>query len=241
MLKGPLEDAIMSTAAERLREARARYYSTATEAARAHGWKGSTYAAHENGQNQIREHHARKYGRAFRVSWLWLLTGEGQSVGTDPDDEENLVPVMGYVGAGGEIHVDGEQPPPDGFDQVELPFTMPEPLIAFEIKGDSMYPSYDPGDIIVCFRHQRQLNEWFLGRTAIVRVSSGERYLKRITLGSRPGTFTLQSWNADPIEDVMIEWVGEIVATVKEAGVRRMARWSDNHGSSKGRATSTAR
>lgn len=138
------------------------------------------------------------------------------------DRPAHAVAVMGIVGAGGAISVLGEQSPPEGHDQVEIPFTLPQPLVAFEVRGDSMHPYYDAGEIIVCFRDQSRPDTWFHGRTAVVRTADGDRYLKRVTAGKRKGTFTLLSSNADPMEDVKIEWFGEIVATVKAEGVRKL-------------------
>ena len=134
------------------------------------------------------------------------------------------VPVMGYVGASGGIETEGEPPPPDGYGQVTIPFTMPDAMIAFEVRGDSMYPAYEPGEIIVCLRDQQHDTDWFLGRTAIVRTDVGERWLKRITRGRRLATYTLHSWNAESMEDIHIAWVGEIIASVKSVGVRRLAK-----------------
>lgn len=62
---------------ERLKAARlaAGFYS-ATEAINKHGWRGSTYRAHENGQNQYDTVTARAYAAAFNTTASWLLTGE---------------------------------------------------------------------------------------------------------------------------------------------------------------------
>lgn len=131
---------------------------------------------------------------------------------------------MGYVGAGAEIAPEFEQPPPEGFDQVELPFEMPAEMIGFEVSGDSMLPEYDPGEIIVCFRDQRRSTESYLGKKAVVRTAEGLRFLKRIVRGPRRGLFNLESWNARTLEAERIEWVGEIVATVKADGVRHIGK-----------------
>lgn len=63
---------------DRLKKARiSAGYSTATDAIRRFGWKGSTYRAHENSQNQYDAETAKIYGQAYGVSPGWLLTGEG--------------------------------------------------------------------------------------------------------------------------------------------------------------------
>ena len=62
---------------ERLRQARiAAGFATATDAIEHCGWKGSTYRAHENGQNNFKVDDADRYGKAYGVSIAWLLIGD---------------------------------------------------------------------------------------------------------------------------------------------------------------------
>lgn len=123
-------------------------------------------------------------------------------------------PVMGRVGAGAEIDVEHEQAPSDGYDLVELPFYFPHPVIAFEVAGDSMLPVYEPGEVIVCLRDQVRSTDSYLGQRVVVKTASGRRFIKRLMRGSKKGVFNLDSWNALTMEDVKLEWVGEIVAAV---------------------------
>jgi len=61
----------------RLREARiAAGFATATDAIEYCGWRGSTYRAHENGQNNFNVEYATLYAKAYGVSAAWLLIGE---------------------------------------------------------------------------------------------------------------------------------------------------------------------
>jgi repressor LexA len=134
----------------------------------------------------------------------------------------NRAPLMGRVGAGAEIDVEFEQAPADGYDTVELPFAFPDPIVAFEVEGDSMLPAYEPGEVIVCLRDQVRSTDHYIGQRVVVRTSTGERYIKRLARGRSRGTYDLESWNARTIEDVRVEWVGEIVASVNPAMVRRV-------------------
>ena len=62
----------------RLREARLTAgFVSATDAIEYCKWKGSTYRAHENGQNNYNAEYATRYGKAYGVSASWLLLGEG--------------------------------------------------------------------------------------------------------------------------------------------------------------------
>lgn len=62
---------------DRLRESRkAAGFVSATSAIDYFKWKGSTYRAHENGQNKFNVEYAKLYGKAYEVNASWLLLGE---------------------------------------------------------------------------------------------------------------------------------------------------------------------
>lgn len=132
------------------------------------------------------------------------------------------VRIMGYVGAGAAIDPDFEQVPADGLATVTLPFTLPDEMIGLEVRGDSMRPRYDDGDVIVVYREQRRPLESFIGEEAAVRTKDGRRYLKTIARGKTRGAVTLLSFNAKPIENVKLDWIGEIYVAVRAGQLRRM-------------------
>lgn len=139
-----------------------------------------------------------------------------------PSDEPANVPVMGRIGAGSVIEPDFDQAPDDGLFDVTLPFPVPDDMIGFQVDGESMLPKYDPGDVIVVWREQRRNTESFIGQLAAVRTERGRRYLKTILKGSESGFYRLESFNAKPIEDVSIQWVGEIHVIVPASQVRHI-------------------
>lgn len=82
----------MGTMGERLREARIKAgYSSASAAAKAHGWVVSSYTAHENGQNDYNSEQAELYGRLYKVSPEWLLFGREIKAGKSPGIDAQLV------------------------------------------------------------------------------------------------------------------------------------------------------
>ena len=136
--------------------------------------------------------------------------------------ELNAVPIMGRVGAGASIGPELEQVPPEGLDEVELPFPIAEETIAFEVVGDSMLPKYESGDIIVVYRDQRHPLSSFYGEEAAVRLKSGERYLKTIERGKTAHVVNLTSFKAKPITSVKLEWIGEICVTLPRGQIARL-------------------
>lgn len=133
------------------------------------------------------------------------------------------VPVMGRIGAGSVIDPDFDQADPSGLYDVTLPFPVPDDMIGLEVDGESMMPKYDPGDVIVVWREQRRHTQAYIGQMAAVRTEDGRRYLKFILNGSKDGLYRLESFNAKPIVDVGISWVGEIHVIVPASQVRHVA------------------
>jgi repressor LexA len=131
------------------------------------------------------------------------------------------VGVMGRVGAGSVIEPELEQIPPDGLYSVSLPFPVPSEMIGFVIEGDSMYPKYESGDVIVVYKDQRHAPTSYLGQLVVIMTEDGRRYLKKIYSGTQPGLYRLESFNAAPIHDVSVTWIGEIYASLPATQVFR--------------------
>ncbi|MBA9034966.1 helix-turn-helix transcriptional regulator [Rhizobium leguminosarum] len=154
------------------------------------------------------------------------LTDESPSSG----DNWHPIPIVGFIGAGAEIMPEFEQVPPEGLDQVHVPFALPEEMIALEVRGDSMLPVYKDGHVVVVYKEQKKPIQAFFGEDAAVRTSDGRRFLKTIMKGS---PVTLMSFNAAPIENVGLEWVGEIFAVLPRTQLKRVDRIGGIQGSLK--------
>lgn len=142
----------------------------------------------------------------------------------ESQSHRNRVKIVGLLGAGAEVEPDFEQVPEGGLDEIAVPFPLPAEMVAFEVKGPSMQPAYHEGSIIITYREQRKPLEQFYGREAAVRTDDGRRYIKTIMSGSKKGTVTLSSFNASPLENQKLVWIGEIFAVLPAASIRHIER-----------------
>ena len=175
-------------------------YETAADAARAFGWSPITYRAHESGLRGLRRDAAARYALAFGVSEAWLLTGQGAPAGI-----RSTVPMVGYVGAGAEVHLfDGDQSS-EQIDEADAPPAADEHTVAVIVRGDSMIPAFRDRDVIY-YRNVRADPDQLIGRECVIRLADGRTFVKILMRGNGPGFFTLFSYNAPLISDVVVEW-----------------------------------
>lgn len=137
------------------------------------------------------------------------------------------VAVMGRIGAGAEILPELEQTPPEGLYDIQTLIPVPAGSIAFEVEGDSMWPRYDPGDVIVCLQEGTNLPD-VIGHEAAVLTSDGKRYLKRVLQGAADGTFDLESHNAGTIRGVTIDWVAGIELVIRSSRWKKLSNGEQN-------------
>jgi phage repressor protein C with HTH and peptisase S24 domain len=117
------------------------------------------------------------------------------------------VPVVGFIGAGGEVIFEEV----DHDDPVARPPGISGTLVALVVNGTSMLPKYKDGDIIYIQREHDGLLPDYIGEDCAVRLTNGETFIKQLIRGSTEGRFTLLSLNAPPIEDVEIEWATPVL------------------------------
>lgn len=193
---------VMSDLHERLRRARVEAgFSTASEAVRRFGWNKHTYAQHENGTRGFKRETADDYAKAFKVSAAWLLTGENRAA-------SNTLPVVGFVGAGAEVFAVDDHAKGAGLEEVEAPPGCPKEAVAVKVRGDSMMDRYAEGDTLIYWRQLPAQD--LLYRTCVVGLEDGRRFVKQITPGEKPGTFTLLSSNAAPRKNERVAWAAPI-------------------------------
>jgi repressor LexA len=197
-----LKIGIFPAMGNKLKELRTAAGMTHEQAAEAMGVSRSQFIKLERGERRLTVDYINQAAKGFGVR------------PSDVIDEEmpSGIPLMGFIGAGAEIEPEFEQVPPEGLDQVTFEIPLPDGLIAFQIRGDSMLPFYKDGHIVVVWEQQKRPIEAFYGEEAVVRTSSGRRFLKTIERGI--AGINLRSFNAPVIENQKIEWIGEIFAVM---------------------------
>ena len=145
-----------------------------------------------------------KIANFFNVSLGYLL-GEGDS------SDAARIPVLGSVPAG--IPLEAIE---DIIDWEEIPNSMlagGREYFALQVKGDSMYPEYLPGDVVIV----RRTPAWQTGDVCVVYVNGYDATLKQLRL-AEGGAVTLQPRNPQyPPRTYTPEEVAELPVSV--AGV----------------------
>lgn len=199
----------------RIKEIREANDVTIEALADATGLSPSYVSRLENGERNLSVKNINLFALALDVTAREIIASEYER-------KANVVAVMGRIGAGAEILPDDEQIPPEGLFEIETPFPIPDDALAFEVTGESMWPRYDPGDIVICWRQGVHVDE-VLGWEAAVRTADGKRYLKRVLKGSLKDTFDLESHNAQPIRGVQLVWVAAIQSVIRSGQWRKLS------------------
>jgi len=119
------------------------------------------------------------------------------------------VPVVGYIGAGAEFQAIDDHAKGGGIDHIEAPPGCSDNAVAVQVRGESMLPVYNDGDILI-YEEQRRDLENFINRRVVCGLGDGRVLVKTMTRGSESGVYTLTSFNSGPITDVVVDWVARI-------------------------------
>lgn len=125
------------------------------------------------------------------------------------------IPLVGYVGAGAEMHTIDDHIKGDGLEQLEMPIIKrtdisAKEILAVRVKGDSMLPLIRDGWTI--YFHIKNDPESCLKELCVVKLTDGRHFIKELRKGSRPNRYNLISFNASEIEDVEIAWAYKIIS-----------------------------
>lgn len=196
----------LDSPAERLRWARQNHshYKTPTDTARAFGWTVSTYLGHENGDRNPSRAAAKRYARAYKVRWEWLLDNDGAVTAG-----RHIVQLIGYVDDSSKvIFYDAPNIQP----LTELPPYVGINTVALEVRGGSMRGLADSGWLFF-FDDERlpaNRNHNLLGKLCVVSLKSGDILIRVLQLGRKRGRFDLESPTLPTLRDQQITWAARI-------------------------------
>ncbi|MCF1502167.1 LexA family transcriptional regulator [Afifella sp. H1R] len=154
-------------------------------------------------KRSIRDTSLTKLARGLNTSEAWLL---GRL--SEDDNPRRAVPLVGFVGAGGEAHLFGAGQGP--FDDVPAPSGATEHTVAVEIRGDSL------GSIFNGWRAyydevRAPVTPDLIGSLCVVGLDDDRVLVKKLASSERVGRFHLLSENAEPIFDAHVVWAAKVL------------------------------
>lgn len=193
----------LDSPARRLRWARQQHgqYPTPTDAAKAFGWTVSTYLGHENGDRNPSRAAAKRYARAYRVRWEWLLDNEGAAA------IKPVVKVVGYVDADSRVKFyDGSKIRDCG----ELPPNVGVATVALEVLGGSMRGVADSGWLFFYDDEKKPASRELVGKLCVVSLKNGDVLIRVLQLGRKRGRYDLESPTEPTLRDQEVTWAARV-------------------------------
>lgn len=151
--------------------------------------------------------------RKLSQEWMERISA---ALGVNPADllPPKTVQVIGYAGAGAVVYGIDDHAKGTGMFEISAPPQGATPtMVALVIKGDSMSPAYDDGDIIYYDETVSGADlVYVVGKKCVIRLADGSTFLKRLRR-NKNGDYWLESFNGDPILNPQIEWAAVVLFT----------------------------
>lgn len=129
--------------------------------------------------------------------------------GLGENSYSNNVPVVGHVGAGGEVLFDLGQGP---FGTMEAPPEGGGPdTVAVVVRGESMTGILDDGWAVYYNRRHDRPTPDMLGKLCVVGLEDGRVLVKRLLKGRVSGGYDLYSVAAAPLLDQVVTWAAKVI------------------------------
>jgi|GEM_PF-490885 hypothetical protein len=190
------------------------------------------------GKKAFGKSQAAKWSSEFGISASWLLTGDGDMFTTSSSDEQSevkreeeeyeLLPRItedrgrpyydvDFLGGYGEFADDPASAPVAYM--IDYPPYNKEGVFYMNVRGDSMAPEINSGDLVAL----RPIEAWYdfllLGKVYAVVTLSGQRTIKRLRRGSDNEHYTLEpinpAYESQEIPKAQIERVFEVLGGIR--------------------------
>ena len=191
---------------------------TQVEVARAIGISQNGYSDWETGKNRVDTNSLKKLAELYDVSVDYLL---GKDVEASPPVIR--IPVLGSIPAG--IPQEAIE---DIIDWEEIPQSMTSggrEYFALQVKGDSMWPDYLPGDTVIVQKTPTCIS----GSDCVVYVNGYDATLKQVKLDEQERTMTLiprnqsyppRTYTQEEIQSLPVSIAGVVVELRRKIGGR---------------------
>ena len=166
---------------------------TQQQAADAMGYSKGGYLKLERSERKLNLPIIEKAAEVFGVSITDVYTEE--------------VPLVGYVGAGAEMHFYAFADSPNEF--VPMPPGGNDSTVAVEIRGSSLGSIFDTWLVYYDQVHTPPTPN-MLGKLCVVGLADERVLVKRLRRGSAPGFYNLESNTEGLIEDVEVVWAAKV-------------------------------
>lgn len=130
------------------------------------------------------------------------------------ENETVTIPILGRVGAGAEVWVEGQEAP---IGEVALPEQLRgrDEIAAVLVEGDSMEPLIPAGSVLFYRRHGAEgVPSEAMGRVCVAEDEEGRVWVKQVKQGTEPGLHHLLAVNErrDTSQfDVRLRWAAPIL------------------------------
>lgn len=190
------------------------------------------------GKKAFGKSQAAKWSSEFGISASWLLTGDGDMFTTSSSDEQGevkrveeeyeLLPRItedkgrpyydvDFLGGYGEFADDPSSAPVTYM--IDYPPYNKEGVFYMNVRGDSMSPEINSGDLVAL----RPIEAWYdfllLGKVYAIVTLSGQRTIKRLRRGSDSDHYTLEpinpAYESQEIPKTQIERVFEVLGGIR--------------------------
>lgn len=190
------------------------------------------------GKKAFGKSQAAKWSSEFGISASWLLTGDGDMFTTNSSDEQSevkreeeeyeLLPRItedkgrpyydvDFLGGYGEFADDPASAPVTYM--IDYPPYNKEGVFYMNVRGDSMSPEINSGDLVAL----RPIEAWYdfllLGKVYAIVTLSGQRTIKRLRRGSDSEHYTLEpinpAYESQEIPKTQIERVFEVLGGIR--------------------------
>ena len=122
-------------------------------------------------------------------------------------DEENTVPVVGYVGAGASMNLFSEAQ--GELDRVRSPDGATKDTVAVEVRGSSLGELFNQW-LVYYDKVYDPPSSNLVGRLCVVGLADGRVLVKQIKPGQIDGHWNLMSNTEPPIYDAVVMWAARV-------------------------------